>query len=156
MATPHRRHSKEEFARRGAAIYENDVRPQLKPTAKGKFVAIDIESGSYEIAADEMKAGNKLRKRIPEAQIWMVRVGSRSVHRSLARWCADCPGRLITIYHQNVTTKGKSESEKEKVQEGELRMESLQKGGWVKAYRPVPPDQVPKRKPFSEEDGPGR
>lgn len=47
----------------------------------GRFAAIDIESGIYEIDADELKAGNRLRKRIPDAQIWMVRVGSRSVHR---------------------------------------------------------------------------
>ena len=49
-------------------------------------------------------------------------------------------GKLITIYHQNVETEGKGKAEKGNVQEGELRMESLQKGGWVKAYRPVPPD----------------
>jgi hypothetical protein len=81
MGTTKRRYSKEEFARRGDAIYEKDVRPLLKADAKGKFVAIDIESRMFEIDADEMKAGNKLRKRIPDAQIWMVRVGCRSVHR---------------------------------------------------------------------------
>jgi hypothetical protein len=47
-------------------------------------------------------------------------------------------GRLITIYHQNVATQGKADDEKGNVQEGELRMEALQKGGWIKAYRPVP------------------
>jgi hypothetical protein len=81
MATTQRRYSKEEFARRGDAIYENDVRPQLKPADEGKFSAIDIESGMYELDRDELKAGNRLRARIPEAQIWMVRVGHRAVHR---------------------------------------------------------------------------
>jgi hypothetical protein len=81
MASTGRRYSKEEFARRGDAIYENDVRPQLKADDEGKFAAIDIECGEFAIDADELKAGNKLRKRIPDAQIWMVRVGSRSVHR---------------------------------------------------------------------------
>ncbi len=76
-----RRYSKEEFARRGDAIYENDVRPRLKPADKGKFAAIDIETAMYEIDRDELKAGKKLRARIPEAQIWMVRVGHRTVHR---------------------------------------------------------------------------
>ena len=80
-----RRFSKEEFARRGDSIYENDVRPQLKPTDKGKFAAIDIESGMYELDRDELKAGNRLRARVPEAQIWMVRVGHRAVHRIGAR-----------------------------------------------------------------------
>ena len=81
MASTKRRYSKEEFARRGDSIYENDVRPQLKADDEGKFVAVDIETGMYEIDVDELEAGNRLRARIPEAQIWMVRVGSRYVHR---------------------------------------------------------------------------
>jgi hypothetical protein len=81
MGSIKRRYSKEEFAQRGDAIYENDVRPRLKTSDDGKFVAIDIESGIYEIDEDELEAGNKLRARVPEAQIWIVRVGSRSVHR---------------------------------------------------------------------------
>ncbi len=61
-------------------------------------------------------------------------------------------GKLITVYHQNVDFKGK-ESDRDKVQEGELRMDSLQKGGWVKVYRPVLPG--PPNRPFAEDDGPG-
>jgi hypothetical protein len=75
------RYSKEEFARRGDAIYEKDILPKLAAKDVGKFLAIDIETGAYEISSDEMKAGDKLRARLPEAQIWMVRVGHRSVHR---------------------------------------------------------------------------
>ena len=75
MDSVKRRHSKEEFARRGDAIYEKDILPKLQAKDVGKFLAIDIETGEYEIAADEMKAGDKLRVRLPEAQIWMVRVG---------------------------------------------------------------------------------
>jgi hypothetical protein len=81
MADIQRRYSKEEFARRGDAIYEREVRPQLKARDDGKFAAIDIESGEFAVDADELKACRKLRKRVPEAQIWMVRVGSPYVHR---------------------------------------------------------------------------
>ena len=81
MGSVKRRYSKEEFARRGDAIYENDVRPQLKAEDDGRFVAIDIEGGEYEMDDDEREAGDRLRARVPEAQIWMVRVGSHSVHR---------------------------------------------------------------------------
>jgi hypothetical protein len=81
MATLKRRYSKKEFAQRGDAIFDNEVRPQLKSDDDGRFAAIDIESATYEIDADEMKAGNKLLKRLPAAQIWMVRIGSSSVHR---------------------------------------------------------------------------
>lgn len=85
MASTNRRYSKAEFARRGDTVYENDVLPQLKAEDRGKFAAIDIESGAYEVDKDELKACHKLRKRVPEAQIWIVRVGSRYVHRFGAR-----------------------------------------------------------------------
>lgn len=91
MATTNRRYSKEEFARRGDAIYEKEVRPQLKATDEDKFAAIDIETGEFAIDADELKACRKLRKRIPDAQIWMVRVGSPYVHRIGGRERWDTP-----------------------------------------------------------------
>jgi hypothetical protein len=79
--TTKRRYSKEEFARRGDSIYENDVRPQLTIDDDGKFAAIDIESGAYEIDVNELEACDKLSVRIPDAQIWLVRVGSPYLHR---------------------------------------------------------------------------
>jgi hypothetical protein len=91
MDSVKRRYPKEEFARRGDAIYENDILPKLLPKDRGKYLAIDIESGAFEIAADEMKAGDKLLARIPEAQIWMVRVGARYVHRFGGRKRREAP-----------------------------------------------------------------
>ncbi len=76
---PH--YSKEEFARRGDAIYEKDILPKLAAKDTGKFLAIDIETGDYEMATDEMKAGDKLRARLPDAQIWMVRIGHTSARK---------------------------------------------------------------------------
>ncbi len=81
MASTQRRYSKEEFARRGDAIYDSDVRPHLKPEDDGKFVAIDIETGAYEIETDELAACDRLRVRVPQAQIWLVRAGSPYLHR---------------------------------------------------------------------------
>ena len=81
MAATKRRYSKEEFARRGDAIYENDVAPHLKPGDEGKFAAIDIEGGAYEIDVDELAACDRLNARVPGAQTWLVRVGSRYLHR---------------------------------------------------------------------------
>ena len=81
MATTKRRYSKEEFARRGDAMYDTAVRPHLKAEDTGKFAAVDIESGMYEIATSGLEACEKLRRRAPRAQIWLVRVGSRYLHR---------------------------------------------------------------------------
>ena len=64
------RYSKEEFAQRGDEIYERDVRPRIDETSNaGKFVAIDIETGAYEIDVDELTASDRLLARYPEAQI---------------------------------------------------------------------------------------
>jgi hypothetical protein len=75
------RYSKEEFARRGDEMYERVVRPQLNDSDKGKFVALDIESGEYEIDTEDIHASRRLRMRMPNAQVWLVRVGFRSAYR---------------------------------------------------------------------------
>ena len=74
------RYPKEVFAERGDAIYEKEIRPRLSPNDKGKFVAIDIETGEYELARDDLRACDKLRERIPDAQVWLMRVGYRAAH----------------------------------------------------------------------------
>jgi len=75
MQTRTPRHSREEFKRRGEDIYERLVTPTLRPEDKGKLVAIDIESGEFEIDTKGYDASQKLFDRIPDAQIWLVRVG---------------------------------------------------------------------------------
>jgi hypothetical protein len=76
-----RRYSKEEFASRGDAIYETHIRPQLTSADNGRFAAIDIDSGLFEIDDDELKACDLIRARVPDAQVWLVRIGSPYVHR---------------------------------------------------------------------------
>ena len=75
------RYSKEEFARRGDEIYERLLRADLESGNEGKFVVIDIETGDYEIDADELTASDRLLARVPNAQIWLRRIGSRYAHR---------------------------------------------------------------------------
>lgn len=81
MASVKRRYGKEEFAHRGGTIYASAVRPRLKSKDKGRFVAVDIETSEFEIDDGELAACDHLRARLTEAQICMVRVGSRCVHR---------------------------------------------------------------------------
>jgi hypothetical protein len=78
--TTQRRYPKEEFGRRGDVIYEQKIRPHLKPRDKGKYVAIDIETGEYEISKNALTACHRLRARIPDAQIYGVKVGYPAVH----------------------------------------------------------------------------
>ena len=64
MTTTKRQYSKEEFAHRGDDIYENAIRPHLKPEDDGKFVAVDIDTGEYEIDPDELAVCERLRARL--------------------------------------------------------------------------------------------
>jgi hypothetical protein len=75
------RYSKEEFARRGDEIYESQVRQQVEADNYGKIVAIDIETGDFEVDQSEIAACDRLEARRPDAQIWIVRIGSRHVRR---------------------------------------------------------------------------
>jgi hypothetical protein len=81
MAFASRRYENDEFAERGDKIYATAVLPRLKSSDNGKFAAIDLETGDYEMQHDELAACQKLRARLPQAQIWVVRIGSRYVHR---------------------------------------------------------------------------
>ena len=81
MAINKRRYSKEEFARRGDALVESKVRPTLTAADEDKFVAIDIETGEYELDKNEMKAADRLRKRVSDPQIWLVHVALGYLHR---------------------------------------------------------------------------
>jgi hypothetical protein len=74
-------YSKEEFAQRGDALYEAQIRSQVEEGNHGKIVAIDLETGAFEVDASEIAACNRLEASHPEAQIWMVRIGSRYVRR---------------------------------------------------------------------------
>ena len=78
MRTQKPHYGKDEFAKRGDRIYEQDIQPHLTPEDEGKFVLIDIETGAYEIDEDELVASDRLLARFPAAQVWMARVGLRA------------------------------------------------------------------------------
>ena len=81
MAIRQPRYSKEEFAQRGDEIYETQVRQQVEEGNRGKIVAIDIETGAFEVADTPMIAVDRLYEREPDAQPWVIRIGHRAVFR---------------------------------------------------------------------------
>jgi peptide subunit release factor RF-3 len=85
MAVRQPRYSKEEFARRGDEIYESHVRQSVEEGNYGKIVAIDIETGAFELADEILTATDRLFDRLPDAQPWILRIGHRAVHRFGAR-----------------------------------------------------------------------
>jgi hypothetical protein len=79
------RYSKEEFAQRGDALYDSQIRSQVEEGNHGKIVAIDIETGAFEVADDLLTASKQLSSRVPDAQTWFVRIGHSAVDRFGAR-----------------------------------------------------------------------
>ncbi len=71
----------DELARLGAGILKRQVEPMLSPDDDGKFVAVDVMTGDYEIDEDDYAAVSRLRIRRPEASIWLGRVGQPTAYR---------------------------------------------------------------------------
>ncbi len=74
------RFSKDEFMRRGKELYER-IRPQVEEGNCGKVIAIDLETGIYEVAGDTLGASERLLARCPDAQTWFVRIGYDDLFR---------------------------------------------------------------------------
>jgi hypothetical protein len=80
-----RRYSKEELARRGQELYDSGIRQQVEAGNEGKIVAIDIETGDFEVAENVVPATNPLFERLPDAQPWIIRIGHHAVYHFGAR-----------------------------------------------------------------------
>lgn len=81
MNAPAPRYTKAETARLGQERYRLEVQPFVEAAHFGEFVAIDIESGAYELDKDDFAATEKLLARQPNAQIWLMRVGRPAARR---------------------------------------------------------------------------
>jgi hypothetical protein len=71
----------EELARLGSEVFERRVRPMLRPEDDGKFIAVDVRTGEYEVDEDDYAAVARLRAHSPEAQVWPGRVGQSAAYR---------------------------------------------------------------------------
>lgn len=69
------RRTLDELAQLGGDIFDRQVKPALQPQDDGKFVAIDVETGEYDIDEDDYSAVARLRARKPAADIWLMRAG---------------------------------------------------------------------------------
>jgi hypothetical protein len=73
--------SKVEHARRGEALYEQQIRPLVEAGNEGRIVAIDVQSGAFEVAKTVLDATDRLYAHMPDALAWVVRIGHRAVWR---------------------------------------------------------------------------
>ena len=77
---PYSDYTSEEVAIRGKAIYQQHIRERVEPQHKGKIVAIDIQTGDYEIGDNDLKAIKYLLDKRPEAIIYSLRIGIGPVY----------------------------------------------------------------------------
>ena len=78
---PYAHYTAEEVASRGEALYEQRIRPHVEATHRGKFVVVDIETGDYEIDADDLAATKRALAKRPDAVLYGVRIGSPTAYR---------------------------------------------------------------------------
>ena len=78
-ATPPR--DLDETGRLGEELYATRIRPKLKTEDVGKFVAIDVNTGDFELDADDYTAVTRLRDRQPDADIWLERAGYPAAYK---------------------------------------------------------------------------
>ena len=67
--------------RRGQQIFDQAVRPGLRPEDDGKYVAIDVTSADFEIDADDYAATGRLLERRPAGRLWLLRAGRSATYR---------------------------------------------------------------------------
>ncbi len=77
---PQTKYSKEEIARRGEDLYATSIRPKVEAEFDGKILAIDIDSGDYEIDDTTLPAADRLRLRHSDAEIYILRIGHDGVY----------------------------------------------------------------------------
>jgi hypothetical protein len=85
MAAAEPRRSPDEVARIGVEIFDRQVRPILGPEDDGKFVAMDIGTGDYELDEDDYAAVMRLRARRPSSEVWLGRVGQPAAYLFASR-----------------------------------------------------------------------
>lgn len=65
----------EEIARKGQEIYDQRIRSHVEPQHDGAFLVMDVTTGSYEIADDDLTASDRVLAKNPDALLYGVRVG---------------------------------------------------------------------------------
>lgn len=78
---PYTYYTAEEGAARGEALYEQRIRPHVEATHVGKFVVVDIETGDYEIDADDLAATKRALAKRPDAVLYGLRIGYPTAYR---------------------------------------------------------------------------
>jgi hypothetical protein len=80
-AMPYPGYTTDEVGRRGRELYDKKLRAQVEPAHTGEFLVLDIVSGEYEIADEDLTASDPLLARKPQAVLYGLRMGSPVTYR---------------------------------------------------------------------------
>lgn len=71
----------EQVAERGQRLYEEKLKTVLEPTEKGKFVAIEVETGEYLVADTLLEVLQRAKEKYPTKLFHTVRIGYGGVFK---------------------------------------------------------------------------
>ena len=81
MPVSYANYTPQEVESKGEAIYVRQIRDKLSPKHKGEFLVIDIETGEFEVNADDLVATKRLLANCPNAVIYGLRIGFPTAYR---------------------------------------------------------------------------
>jgi hypothetical protein len=74
-----------EFCDRGEDYYRTNLMALVESEYRGKFLALDADSGDYQIEEQELRAIEKLLARHPGTKAYVLRIGYPAAH-SFCGW----------------------------------------------------------------------
>ena len=72
---PDARHISAQIVELGEDFYAQNLRDQLEPQHNGEFLALDVETGEYELDEDKLAAIDRARSKRYDAPLYILRVG---------------------------------------------------------------------------------
>ncbi len=69
------------IASRGEKLYQQNIRAKVEADHKGRFLAVDIETGDYAIADEDLEATDRLLSKQPNALVYGLRIGFPAAYR---------------------------------------------------------------------------
>ena len=64
-----------ELARRGEDYYDRMLRAKLEPEHVGQYLVLDVETGDYELDANQIAAMQRAQAKHPDTLFYIMRVG---------------------------------------------------------------------------------
>lgn len=77
---PYAKYSPREVESRARDIYEKEIRSRVESENVGRFIVIDVETGQFEIAEDDLHATRRMLERLPNAVLFGMWIGNQAAY----------------------------------------------------------------------------